>query len=117
MKFLRHKIGFIAACLGIFSFSHVVHAQLPDLTVTSVTWNGIPTTGEPLSITFVATNIGSGTASGKWDDGFVLSSNTTLAGAIASYHYFATTNRTIPPNASYVFSNTWFSLPAVQPGN
>ena len=55
---------------------------IPDLAPVSVTWSGQPVAGQGLTLNMVVTNIGNGSANGDWYDTWVLSTNTTLAGAV-----------------------------------
>src|SRR5579864_8842014 len=57
-------------------------AQLPDLEPVGVTWSGQPAAGQSLAVAMTVTNLGSASASGYWYDTWVLSSNSTLSGAV-----------------------------------
>jgi hypothetical protein len=89
---------------------------LPDLSPVSVGWTGQPVAGQSLTLTMTVTNIGSGFASGVWDEAFFLSTNATTNGAVAggSFTPFAV-SRTVDTNSSYTNSHT-VTLPNVPPG-
>ncbi|HEY3861636.1 MAG TPA: CARDB domain-containing protein, partial [Verrucomicrobiae bacterium] len=88
---------------------------IPDLAVTSVTFSGEAVVGQPLTVSMVVTNIGSGFANGAWYDEFVLSSSPSLADAVPGGTFNFTLSHTVPTNGSYTVNQN-ITLPAVPVG-
>src|ERR1022692_814076 len=117
-KLLAQLLFIIGAtlCISIQSLAQ----NLPDLAVASVSWTGQPVAGQGLTLNMVVTNIGSGAASGSWQDEWVLSTNTTVGGQVAGGVFtencnFGQCNHTVSSNGSYSVS-LGFTLPNVPAG-
>src|ERR1019366_6776368 len=89
---------------------------IPDLAVTGVTFTGPAAIGEPLPVSMVVTNLGSGFANGSWHDEFVLSTSPSLADAVPNGTFEFNLGHTVPINGSYTVNET-ITLPTASPGD
>ena len=81
-----------------------------------MSFTGQPGPGAQLTLSLVVTNIGSGFASNGWYDAWVLSTDTTLAGAVGSYIARNYSHPALPVNGSYTNTTTG-NLPSVAAGS
>ncbi|HWD19379.1 MAG TPA: hypothetical protein VHB20_08865, partial [Verrucomicrobiae bacterium] len=92
---------------------------VPDLAPGAVGWTGKPAAGQNLAVQMTITNSGSGNASTAWYNEWVLSTNTTVAGAVAGgtleYYTFGYSWEVVPEGGSIVVNGN-YTLPSVAPG-
>jgi hypothetical protein len=101
--------------------TNILGPSIPDLAITGVSWTGTPTAGQNLAVSLTVTNVGNGTANSSWNDAWVLSTNTTLQGAVSSVFQNGA-GRLLPPGSGYTISynNSYggmLPLPNVPAGN
>jgi hypothetical protein len=99
--------------LGISSSLTLHVAPSPDLVVSGVQALGPLISGQKLNVTYRVLNQGSVPASGGWIDRVYLSTNATVAGAIASLA--SQEYQTLATNAGYARTNS-LTLPAIHSG-
>src|ERR1035441_9898383 len=91
-----------------------IDVGVPDLIATNIDLQNTAVAGQSLSVSFGVTNLADVRCSGSWYDELTLSSNATLAGAIASWEFYGIHN--LGPGAGYTESST-VTLPSVAQGN
>lgn len=113
------KLTFLGCWLAAVSTVVSSKAQLPDLAVTGLSPSGQAVAGQDLTLSYVITNIGTGSAVGYWHDRVILSTTNSISGRVAGAEVGSPIQgdpHSLPTNGSSKSFTKTFRLPAIAAG-